>query len=144
MDTEKNISAAILDENKEYKLTETELKEKREKIRKTTNELKKIFCKLDKNTLKLVENIIQELAFMSVTLEENRKYIEEHGVKEIYMNWKGQFGYKESVESKNYNAMIKNYTNLTKEIINFLPKSEKKGAGEDLLKFIAGGNKWII
>ena len=81
---------------------------------------------------------------MSVTLEENRKYIEEHGVKEIYMNGKGQFGYKESVESKNYNAMIKNYTNLTKEIINFLPKSEKKGAGEDLLKFIAGGNKWII
>ena len=141
MDTEKNISAAILDENKEYKLTETELKEKREKIRKTTNELKKIFCKLDKNTLKLVENIIQELAFMSVTLEENRKYIEEHGVKEIYMNGRGQFGYKESVESKNYNAMIKNYTNLTKEIINFLPKSEKKGAGEDLLKFIAGGNK---
>ena len=141
IDKEKIISEAMLDENKEHKLTETELKEKRKKIKKITNELKKIFCNSDKNTLKLVENIIQELAFMSVTLEENRKYIEEHGVKEIYMNGKGQFGYKESVESKNYNAMIKNYTNLTKEIINFLPKSEKKGAGEDLLKFIAGGNK---
>lgn len=141
IDKEKIISEAMLDENKEHKLTETELKEKRKKIKKITNELKKIFCNSDKNTLKLVENIIQELAFMSVTLEENRKYIEEHGVKEIYMNGKGQFGYKESVESKNYNAMIKNYTNLTKEIINFLPKSEKKDAGEDLLKFIAGGNK---
>lgn len=141
IDKEKIISEAMLDENKEHKLTETELKEKRKKIKKITNKLKKIFCNSDKNTLKLVENIIQELAFMSVTLEENRKYIEEHGVKEIYMNGKGQFGYKESVESKNYNAMIKNYTNLTKEIINFLPKSEKKDAGEDLLKFIAGGNK---
>ena len=57
------------------------------------------------------------------------------------MNGKGQFGYKESVESKNYNAMIKNYTNVVKQIIDFLPKTEKKNAGEELLKFIASGRK---
>ena len=57
------------------------------------------------------------------------------------MNGKGQFGYKESVESKNYNVMIKNYANIVKQLVDFLPKEEKKGAGEDLLKFIASGNR---
>ena len=102
---------------------------------------KKLFKQLDKPTFSLVENLISELAFMSVTLEENRQHIEEYGVKELYMNGKGQFGYKESVESKNYNAMIKNYTNVVKQIVDFFPKTEKKNAGEELLRFIASGNK---
>lgn len=141
MDEEEFVSAGVLEDNEKEKLSTEELQKKRKKIKSLKNKFKKLFKQLDKLTFSLVENLINELAFMSVTLEENRQHIEEYGVKEVYMNGKGQFGYKESVESKNYNAMIKNYTNVVKQIIDFLPKTEKKNAGEELLKFIASGRK---
>ncbi len=141
MNEDEILSMTILDENNNEKLTKEQLENKKKKIKQQKNKLTKIFKQLDRNTLSLVQNLINEVAFMSVTLEENRAYIEEHGVKELYMNGKGQFGYKESVESKNYNAMIKNYTNVVKQLVDFLPKDEKKNAGEDLLKFIASGRK---
>lgn len=141
MNEEENISVGILEDNEKEKLSAEELEQKRKKIKLLKNKVKKLFKELDKSTFSLVENLINELAFMSVTLEDNRKHIEEYGVKEIYMNGKGQFGYKESVESKNYNAMIKNYTNVVKQIVDFLPKTEKKTAGEELLGFIASGRK---
>lgn len=141
MNGENVISAGILEDNENEKISAEELEKKRKKIKSLKNKLSKNFKKLDKSTYSLVENLINELAFMSVTLEENRQHIEEYGVKEFYMNGKGQFGYKESVESKNYNAMIKNYTNVVKQLVDFLPKEEKKNAGEDLLRFIASGKK---
>lgn len=141
MSEDELVSASILEENRNEKLSHEELAAKRKKIETLKNKFNKIFKQLDKPTFSLVQNLINELAFMSVTLEENRQHIEEFGVKEIYMNGKGQFGYKESVESKNYNAMIKNYTNVVKQLIEFLPKEEKKAVGEDLLKFIASGKK---
>lgn len=141
MDEEEFVSAGILEDNEKEKLSAEELERKRKKIKLLKNKFKKLFKQLDKLTFSLVENLINELAFMSVTLEENRQHIEEYGVKEVYMNGKGQFGYKESVESKNYNAMIKNYTNVVKQVVDFLPKTEKKNAGEELLKFIASGRK---
>ena len=141
MDEDEIISQTILQDNLKETLSEVPLEIKRKKIKAEQNRLKKIFKELDKKTFTLVQGLISELAFMSVTLEENRKYIEEHGVKEMYMNGKGQFGFKESVESKNYNAMIKNYTNALKQLIDFLPEKDKKGAGEELLEFIASGKK---
>ena len=122
-------------------ISQEELEKKKKEIKKEQNRITKIFKNVDKDVYDIAKNLIEEAAFMSATLKENRKYIEEHGVKEFYMNGKGQFGFKESVESKNYNAMIKNYTNLIKQLIDLLPKSDKKNAGEDLLKFIASGKK---
>lgn len=141
MDEEGVVPAGILEDNEKERMSAEELEKKRKKIKSLKNKFKKLFKQLDKPTFSLVENLISELAFMSVTLEENRQHIEEYGVKELYMNGKGQFGYKESVESKNYNAMIKNYTNVVKQIVDFFPKTEKKNAGEELLRFIASGNK---
>ena len=132
---------AFQDEQKEEKLSAAQIAQKRKDIKKEKNKLSKIFKNIDKNIFNIAQNLIDEAAFMSATLKENRTYIEEYGVKEFYMNGKGQFGYKESVESKNYNAMIKNYSNVIKQLIDFLPKEEKKNAGEDLLKFIASGKK---
>ena len=138
------IQKAFDDIQREEKLSSENIEKKQKEIKKETNKLIKIFKNIDPNIYNIAKNLIEEAAFMSVTLKENRKYIEEHGVKEYYMNGKGQFGYKESVESKNYNTMIKNYSNVIKQMIEFLPKEEKKNAGEDLLKFLASGKKWTI
>lgn len=141
MDEDEAIAKAFENMQNEEKITPEQLEKKKKEVKKEINKLTKIFKKIDQNTYEIAKNLIDEAAFMSITLKENRQYIEEHGVKELYMNGKGQFGYKESVESKNYNTMIKNYSSVIKQLIDFLPKEEKKNAGEELLKFIASGKK---
>ena len=115
--------------------------DKNKKIKKEKQKLKKIFNKVDKNKQTIVEKLIDNVAFMSITLDELKEDIKKHGVKEIYMNGSNQFGFKESIESKTYNTMLKNYMNAIKQLIDLLPDDEKKNAGEDLLRFIASGKK---
>lgn len=81
MNGENVISAGILEDNENEKISAEELEKKRKKIKSLKNKLSKNFKNLDKSTYSLVENLINELAFMSVTLEENRQHIEEYGVK---------------------------------------------------------------
>ena len=99
------------EENEEFpdKLSGEALIEKNQKIKKETNRLKKLFKEIPENRKKLVQRTIENAAFMSVTLEDLMKHIKIYGVKEEYMNGNNQFGFKESIESKTYNNMIKNY-----------------------------------
>lgn len=123
------------------KLSGQELIDKNNKIKKERQMLEKIFKKIGKNKQKIVEKLIDNVAFMSITLDELKEDIKIYGIKEEYMNGKNQFGFKESVESKTYNAMLKNYMNAIKQLTDLLPADEQKNAGEDLLKFIASGKK---
>lgn len=118
-----------------------ELIEKNKKIKKEINKIKKVFKEMPKNKKEIVERLIENAAFMSITLDELKEDIKRYGVKETYVNGKDQFGFKESIESKTYNTMIKNYSNVIKQLIDFLPKEEQKNAGESLLNFIASGNR---
>ena len=115
--------------------------EKNKKIQKEINKIKKVFKEIPKGKKEIVQKLIENAAFMSITLDELKEDIKIHGVKETYVNGANQFGFKESIESKTYNTMIKNYSNVVKQLIDFLPKEEQKNAGEDLLNFIASGNR---
>lgn len=106
-------------------ISEEQLKNKEKMITKEKNRLNKLFKKLEKNDKELSVKLIENSAFMVVTLEELRNTIKEKGVKEIYMNGKGQYGFKESVESKTYNTMIKNYMNIMKQLNDMLPIDNK-------------------
>ena len=123
------------------KIDEQELAKKNTNIKKEKQKMNKIFAKVDKNKKTIVEKLIDNVAFMSVTLDDLKEDIKTYGVKETYMNGSNQFGFKESIESKTYNTMLKNYMNAVKQLIDLLPDEEKKNAGENLLKFIASGNK---
>ena len=123
------------------KIDEQELAKKNANIEKEKQKMSKIFSKVDKNKKTIVEKLIDNVAFMSVTLDDLKEDIKTYGVKETYKNGSNQFGFKESIESKTYNTMLKNYMNAVKQLIDLLPDEEKKNAGEDLLKFIASGNK---
>lgn len=129
-----------IEENSD-KLSGQALIEKNNKIKKEKQMLEKIFKKIDKNKQKIVEKLIDNVAFMSITLDELKEDIKKYGIKEEYMNGKNQFGFKESVESKTYNTILKNYMSAIKQLIDLLPIDEQKNAGEDLLKFIASGKK---
>lgn len=123
------------------RIDEQELAKKNAAITKEKQKISKLFAKIDKNKRDVVEKLIENVAFMSITLDELKEDIKIYGVKETYMNGSNQFGFKESIESKTYNTMLKNYMNAIKQLIDLLPDEEKKNTGEDLLKFIASGKK---
>lgn len=123
------------EESKGEGLSGQALIEKNKTIKKEINRLKKLFKNLDENKMKLAKNLIENAAFMSTTLEDLKKDIIKYGVKETYVNGKDQFGFKESIESKTYNTMIKNYMNIIKQLNDMLPQEKKIDEKDEFDKF---------
>lgn len=104
--------------------TPKEVAEFNRQITTEKNKLTKIFSKCDDNVKKIANPLIENASYMKVELAYLKKYNIKNGIKEFYMNGKGQFGYKESVESKTYNTMMKNYMSVIKQLNDMLPKGE--------------------
>ena len=111
------------------------LANKNKTIRKEITRLNKLFKDLEDNKKKLAKNLIENAAFMSIALEDLKKDIVKYGVKETYVNGKDQYGFKESVESKTYNTMIKNYMNIIKQLNDMLPEKKKIDEKDEFDKF---------
>ena len=95
---------------------ETRIKREREK-------LAEVFAKMDENKRKTAEKLMDNAAFMAVTLEDLRDSINENGCVSEYQNGENQFGTKKSPEVEVYNTMIKNYTTVIKTLCDLLPES---------------------
>ena len=108
---------------------------KNKTIKKEANRLKKLFKDLEENKKKLAKSLIENAAFMSITLEDLKKDIVKYGVKETYVNGKDQYGFKESIESKTYNTMIKNYMNIIKQLNDMMPEQKKIDEDDEFKKF---------
>ena len=104
-------------------------------IKKERNRLKKLYKELPENKFKLVEKLLDNASFISVQLKLMQEDIKENGIKEFYMNGKGQFGYKESVASKTFNVSIKNYMNIIKQLNDMLPEGKKISEDDDFDRF---------
>jgi hypothetical protein len=117
------------------KISGQELIDKNKKITKETNKLKKLFKELPENKKKMAEKLIENASFMSITLDELKEDIKIYGVKETYVNGKDQFGFKESIESKTYNTMVKNYMNIIKQLNDMLPEDKKINEDDEFERF---------
>lgn len=117
------------------KLSGQALIDKNNAIKKETQKFKKLFNKLPENKKKIAEKLIENASFMSITLDELKEDIKVYGVKETYMNGKDQFGFKESIESKTYHTMIKNYMNIIKQLNDMLPEEEKINEDDEFERF---------
>ena len=117
------------------KLSGQALIEKNKKIRKETQKLKKLFKDLPDNKKKMAEKLIENASFMSITLDELKEDIKLYGVKETYVNGKDQFGFKESIESKTYSTMVKNYMNIIKQLNDMLPEEKKINEDDEFERF---------
>lgn len=126
-------------EEKDYEIREKEdpdlIVQKNKAIKKELNRLKKLFKELPENKKKMSEKLIDNAAFMSVSLEELKKDIILYGVKETYVNGKDQYGFKESVESKTYNTTIKNYMAIIKQLNEMLPEDKQINEDDEFDKF---------
>ncbi|WP_405317593.1 hypothetical protein [Faecalibacillus faecis] len=125
------------EENQDYreKISGQALIDKNKKIKKETQRLKKLFKELPENKKKMAEKLIENAAFMSITLDELKDDIKLYGVKETYVNGANQYGFKESIESKTYNTMIKNYMNIIKQLNDMLPEDKKINEDDEFEQF---------
>ena len=88
------------------------------------------------------EKLIENAAFMAVSLTDLQRIINEKGYTEEYQNGENQFGTKKSSEVDIYNTMVKNFNATMKQLIDMLPESpsgsNSKNAALDYITRRAG------
>ena len=111
--------------------------ERENRIKKEKNKLKKQFSKIDEKKKQLVQRLIENAAFMAITLEDLQDDINMNGCIGEYKNGENQYGTKKSPEVEIYNTMVKNYAAVIRQLTDLLPEGvEKTDDGFD--DFISG------
>lgn len=103
------------------------------KITKEYNKLKRLYAELPENKLKLVTPVIQNAAFMKVTLEDLQYEINEEGYTDDYRNGNEQSGRKASAKLQAYTSLMKQYTVVIDRLQKMLPEQKTKGKLEAFL-----------
>lgn len=118
---------------------EKEIKEEtkaEKKIKTEERKIKGFFKNLDNEKLKFLESAIHQLAVLQVTLERLAEEINKGDVLENFEQGSQKFK-RENPALKSYNTTIKSYTLLHKQLVDMLPDTDAKKAGEALLNFAA-------
>lgn len=110
--------------------------DKEDRILKEIKRLNSIFKNVDKNKFKTAKSLIENAAFMTITLEDLQETINEEGVTSRYQNGENQYGTKKSPEVEIYNAMIKNHTSIIKQLTELTP--EGISSKNELLNYVRG------
>lgn len=101
--------------------------------------LTKIFDNLPPDAAVFAVRLIENAAFMAVSLSDLQKTINEKGYVEEYRNGENQSGTKRASEVDIYNTMIKNFNTTMKQLIDMLPDSPSAGASKNAaLEYISG------
>lgn len=115
--------------------------ERHDKIKKEVKRLNKSLTNLDNKRKITLKKLIEEIAFLSVTLEETRQIIIRDGIIEKYQNGANQHGVKRSAAVDVYDRFITSYSKIIDQINKALPDDSKINASDDILKFALGGKK---
>lgn len=111
-----------------------------ERIKKAEKKLKPFFAALDEEKKKFLAEPIHQLAVSQVIIERLSEEIAKGDVIELFENGKQKMR-RENPALKSYNSTIKSYSALLKQLLEQLPQSERKAAGEELMSFVTAGNK---
>ncbi|TCO69511.1 hypothetical protein [Marinisporobacter balticus] len=112
------------------------LKEK--EIKSEIARVKKLYKKLPKEKTKVLEGLINEAAFMKITLQELRENILEKGTTELFEQGEQKFIRKNPMVEI-YTTMISRYSNVMKQLIDLFPEEEKKPEVDALMDFVKKG-----
>lgn len=116
-------------------ITEEKELERRKRIKKYFKKIKKVLSVTSPEVQSANETLVENLSFVIVVIEDLKEYITIHGIKEEYQNGENQKGFKESVESKTYNQLIKSYLAMMKVLNSVLPNDAIKEIDDAFAKF---------
>lgn len=110
--------------------------EKELQIKREISKLRKLYKNLPQDKKKVIEGLIQEAAFMKVTLEEARHVIDQEGILETFEQGAQKF-LREHPATKVYNTMIQRYATVCKQLFDMIPDTEaSKQAEDELMAFV--------
>lgn len=114
--------------------------EKDKRIKKEITRLKKLFKDIDESKKKLVQTTIEDVAFMTVTMQDLRENIIRTGTTVKYKNGENQYGFKQSPDSQLYLQMSQKQTQAMKILMDCMPKAERinKVPDDDFDNFVQG------
>lgn len=121
-------------------------KQRKTKIKKEQKRLEDILKNIDTSKKKTVEKLIEDAAFMAVTLEETRQIIARDGVIEVYQNGENQKGIKKSSAVEVYDKMLNTYSKVIKQLCDLIPEKvifepdadPDEDPAEELMAFVNG------
>lgn len=115
--------------------------EKQKQIKKEVSRLRKLFKEIDENKKKLVMALIDDVAFLTVTMQDLRENIIREGTTVEYKNGENQYGTKQSPDAQLYLAMSQKQTQAMKILLDCMPKNEKPALQNDeFVEFLGGRN----
>lgn len=107
---------------------------KEKRITRELNRISKFFEEVAANQKAIVKPLLQNAAFMKVTLEDLQDIINAEGVTDHYQNGANQHGVKQSATLQSYNSLIKNYASVIKTLAQLLPPEKKPSAYDKWLE----------
>ena len=114
--------------------------EKEKEIKQEINRINGFLKQIEPKVKKGVKSLIDNVAYMAVTLRELRDDINQEGVITEYQNGENQFGTKKSPKVEIYNTMVKNYTSSFKTLLDLLPKNKEQIIDDGFEEFVE--SKW--
>lgn len=115
--------------------------EKQKRIKKEVSRLRKLFKEIHENKKKLVMTLIDDVAFLTITMQDLRESIIREGTTVEYKNGENQYGTKQSPDAQLYLAMSQKQAQAMKILLDCMPKNDKPNSPEDeLAKFLRGGS----
>lgn len=96
-----------------------------ERVSEKRAELLDVFADLPAKQLRVASDLIDQAAFMAVTLEDLAESISVNGTVEEYTNGANQSGRKISSDAKLYASLISKYTALVAKLLQLIPEEKK-------------------
>src|SRR5690606_32141118 len=110
--------------------------EKAKKIKSELARLRKVFADIPEDKRRIADGLMQEAAFMRVTLEETREIIDREGVIELFEQGAQRF-LREHPATKVYASLVNRYSAVIKQLIDLLPDNKGADNGADeLMEFV--------
>ena len=121
-------------------MDEDKTQDKQKRMKSKLKKLNNIFKELADDRKTTVKDLIQNVSFISVELEDLQLIIQKKGSVEIYKNGENQWGYKPSSAVQVYNNLLKSYNTSIKLLLNELPEKDKKESKNELTEFLLGND----
>ncbi|MCC0648474.1 hypothetical protein [Clostridioides sp. ZZV15-6598] len=112
--------------------------EKEKKIKQEVSRLKKNYKDLEKEKVKILDGLVNEAAFLKISLEETREILIREGLTEIFKQGKQEFE-RERLQVKIYLNFMKLYSSVMKQLIDIIPSDIKQEEEDELIEFIKKG-----
>ncbi|EMJ4245769.1 hypothetical protein PIU50_003661 [Clostridioides difficile] len=112
--------------------------EKEKKIKQEVSRLKKNYKDLEKEKVKILDGLVNEAAFLKISLEETREILVKEGLTEIFRQGKQEFE-RERLQVKIYLNFMKLYSSVMKQLIDIIPSDIKQEEEDELIEFIKKG-----